>query len=89
MGFRRTEYLTKRCVIWPGKRGHYRRSIEKGGLFAAPMTPTEADIEAVVEADDKGTRLYPEQSLTDYRLSTPSNLVHFASKFELYWVAVA
>ena len=25
------------------------------------MTPTEADIEAVVEADDKGTRLYPEQ----------------------------
>ena len=25
------------------------------------MTPTEADIEAVVEADENGTRLYPEQ----------------------------
>ena len=25
------------------------------------MTPTEADIEAVVDAEEKGTRLYPEQ----------------------------
>ncbi len=29
------------------------------------------------------------KSLMDYRLSNPSNLVHFASKLELYWVAVA
>ena len=51
------------------------------------MTPTESDIEAVVEADEKGTRLYPEQVVDGRQQFTPSNPVHFVSRFALYWVA--
>ena len=51
------------------------------------MTPTESDIEAVVEADEKGTSYTQSKLLMGCRQFTPSNPVLF-SRFALYWVAV-
>ncbi len=61
MGFRRTEYLTKRYIIRSRNWGQNSRSIEKEGLVAPVMSPADAELQAVVEEEQNGTRLYPEQ----------------------------